>query len=252
MAMVTVSSNPQLTAQGFKVVNRIVAKDDAQGGYAGKLASDMDFKNMALIDDATPYGQGLATEFKTAFEAAGGKVVSEDRIQPKEVNFSALVTKIKKQSPQAVYYAGAHTEGALLTKQLKEADMDIPVMGGDMLYSPEYMKIAGADNAEGDIATSLGLPLEQQPKGAEFKQKYEAKYGSAPEAYDSYAYDAALTIINAVLTVGNDRAAVVDAIRAGSVDGVTGVVSFDENGDNKQQVISAFKVDGTEWKQIEK
>lgn len=251
MAMVTVSSNPQLTAQGYKVVNRIVAKDDAQGGFAGTLATDMGFKKVALIDDATPYGQGLATEFKTAFTAAGGEVVSEDRVQPKEVDFSALVTKIKKSGPDAVYYAGAHTEGSLITKQMSESGLEIPVIGGDMLFTPEYIKIAGADNAEGDIATSLGLPLEQQPKGAEFLERYQAKFGAAPEAYDSYAYDAANVIIAAVLEAGADRAAVASAIRAGSIDGVTGTVAFDENGDNKQQIISAYKVDGGEWKQIQ-
>ncbi len=251
MAMVSVSSNPQLTAQGYKVVNRIVAKDDAQGGYAGKLATDLGFKKVALIDDATPYGQGLATEFKKAFTAAGGTIVTEDRIQPKDVDFSALVTKIKKAAPNAVYYAGAHTEGALLTKQMKQAGLNVPVMGGDMLYTPEYIKIAGADNAEGDMATALGLPLEQQPKGVEFAKKYEEKYGKAPEAYDSYAYDAARIIIQAALQVGADRSAVADAIRAGTLtDGVTGTVAFDANGDNKQQVISAYKVDGGKWVQI--
>ncbi len=250
VAMVTVSSNPQLTAQGYKVVNRVVAKDDAQGGYAGKLAMTTGLKKVALVDDSTPYGQGLAKEFSKVFVGSGGTLVSEDSIQPKDVDFSALVTKIKSKSPQAVYYAGAHTEGALFSKQLKEAGLNVPVMGGDMLYTPEYIKLAGGDNAEGDIATALGLPLEQQPKGAEFMTKYEAKYGKAPEAYDSYAYDAALTIISAVMKAGPDRAAVADAIRAGSVDGVTGVVAFDENGDNKQQVISAYRVDGGEWKQI--
>jgi branched-chain amino acid transport system substrate-binding protein len=251
LAMVSVSSNPQLTAQGYKVVNRVVAKDDAQGGYAGRLAMSRGLKKVALVDDSTPYGQGLAKEFSKVFVGSGGKLVSKDSIQPKDVDFSALVTKIKSKSPQAVYYAGAHTEGALFTKQLKQAGVDIPVMGGDMLYTPEYIKLAGGDNAEGDIATALGLPLEQQPKGAEFKTKYEAKYGKAPEAYDSYAYDAALTIINAVLKAGPDRAAVADAIRAGSIDGVTGTVAFDENGDNKQQVISAYRVEGGEWKQIQ-
>jgi len=251
MAMVSVSSNPQLTAQGYGVVNRVVAKDDAQGSFAGDLATKLGYKKVSIVDDATPYGQGLATEFKKAFTAAGGTVVSEDRIQPKEVDFSALVTKMKKQGPSAVYYAGAHTEGALITKQMKENGLEVPVMGGDMLYTPEYIKIAGADNAEGDIATSLGLPLEQQPKGAEFLAKYQEKYGKAPEAYDSYAYDAANTIIAAVLNAGADRVAVAKAIRAGSIDGVTGIVAFDANGDNKQQVISAYKVDGDQWVQIQ-
>jgi len=251
LAMVTVSSNPQLTATGLKNVNRVVAKDDAQGGFAGELAWKLGYKNVALIDDATPYGQGLATEFKKAFAEQGGSIVAEDRIQPKEVDFSALVTKMKQKAPDAVYYAGAHTEGALITKQMNSAGLDVPVMGGDMLYTPEYIKIAGEKNAEGDIATALGLPLEQQPKGGEFQQKYEDKYGKAPEAYDSYAYDAARIIIQAVLSAGTERAAVLEAVRAGTLaDGVTGTVAFDENGDNKQQVISAYKVTGGEWKQI--
>lgn len=251
VAMVTVSSNPQLTAQGYGIVNRVVAKDDAQGGFSGELAASMGLKNVAVVDDATPYGQGLATEFKAAFAEKGGKILSEDRVQPKEVDFSALVTKLKGSKPDAVYYAGAHTEGALLTKQMKQAGLKVPVMGGDMLYTPEYIKIAGAESAEGDLATALGLPLDQQPKGAEFKAKYEEKYGKAPEAYDSYAYDAAWAIINAVVEAGTERAAVAEAVRAGTVDGVTGSVAFDENGDNKEQVISAYKVTGGEWKQVQ-
>lgn len=253
LPMVSVSSNPQLTAQGYAAVNRIVAKDDAQGSFAGELvAGELGFTKVALVDDSTPYGQGLATEFKKVFTGKSGTLVSEDRIQPKEVDFSALVTKLKSESPQAVYYAGAHSEGALLTKQMKEAGLKVPVIGGDMLYTPEYIKIAGAANAEGDIATSLGLPLDQQPKGVEFQKKYVAKFGSEPEAYDSYAYDCALVIIDAVYKAGPARADVMAAIREGAVDGVTGNVAFDSNGDNKQQVISAYKVTGGEWKQIQK
>jgi branched-chain amino acid transport system substrate-binding protein len=180
--MVSVSSNPQLTAQGFGVVDRVVAKDDAQGAFAGKLAGTMGFKKVAVVNDSTPYGQGLAAEFKKAAEAAGIAIVADERIQPKEVDFSALVTKLKGVAPDAIYYAGAHTEGALITKQAKEAGMKAPVMGGDMLYTPEFIKIAGAKNAEGAIATALGLPLDQQPKGADFLAKYKAKFNKEPEA----------------------------------------------------------------------
>lgn len=253
LAMVTVSSNPQLTATGLGNVNRIVAKDDAQGGFAGTFATEQGWKNVAVVDDATPYGQGLAAEFKKSFEKDDGKVVAEERIQPKEVDFSALVTKLKSVKPDAVYYAGAHTEGALISKQMKEAGLKVPVMGGDMLYTPEFVKIAGAANAEGDIATALGLPLEQQPKGAEFKQKYEAKFGKAPEAYDSYAYDAAWIVINAAMATDANRFNMLDVIRKNTLQGgVTGDISFDTNGDNTQQVISAYKVEGGEWKQIQK
>ena len=133
---------------------------------------------------------------------------------------------------------------------MKEAGLKVPLIGGDMLYTPEYIKIAGKDNAEGDIATSLGLPLEQQPKGTEFLEKYKAKFGKAPEAYDSYAYDAARIIMNAVVKAGPERAAVMRRFAPGRSTASPAQITFDANGDNKQQVISQYKVTGGEWKQL--
>jgi len=251
MAMVSVSSNPQLTAQGFSTVNRIVAKDDAQGGAAATLVYEtLGLKNVVVIDDSTPYGEGLASEFVAQFEALGGTVLATDKIQAKEVDFSALITKFKSVNPDAIYYGGAHTEGALISKQASEAGLDVPVIGGDMLFSADYISIAGAENAEGDICTSLGLPLEQQPRGVEFMEAYEARYGQAPEAYDSYAYDSAWIIIQAILQVGTDRTAVAEEIRSMTYDGVTGIADFDENGDTKNAAISAYRVVDGAWEQL--
>ena len=251
LAMITVSSNPELTAKGLTVVNRIVAKDDAQGGYAARLVSeDLGATRVVVIDDATQYGQGLADEFVKAFEAKGGTVLLREQVQPKTVDFSALVTRIRGLAPEAVYYAGAHTEGGLLSKQMSESGMGVPLIGGDMIFSQEYIDIAGAGNAEGDMATSLGLPLEQQPKGKDFKAAYEAEFGQAPEAFDSYAYDQAWIFVRAVLEAGTDRAAIAQAIRNGSFDGVTGLTEFDENGDTTNQVISAYVVSDGKWNQI--
>ena len=243
LAMVSVSSNPALTAQGLPNVARVVAKDDAQGAAAGKLVGGtLGIKKVAVVDDSTPYGQGLAAQFISAYKELGGTVVAEEHINAGEVDFGALSNRIKAKGPDAIYYAGALNQGALLSKQSKEAGLKVPLIGGDMLYSAEYINIAQPANAEGDMATSLGLPLEQQPKGKEFAAKYEEKFGSKPEAYDSYAYDAAWSIINAVVKAGTQRAAVMKAVRNGTLDGVTGVVAFDQNGDNKQQVISEYKV----------
>lgn len=253
LAMITVSSNPELTAKGRRVVNRIVAKDDAQGRYAADLVfEDFGLRKVVVIDDATQYGQGLADEFVAAYQAKGGVILAREQVQPKAVDFSSLVTKMKGLEPEAVYYAGAHTEGGLLSKQMSEAGLAAPLIGGDLIFSQEYINIAGKANAEGDVATSLGLPLEQLPRGKDFKAAYEAEYGQAPEAYDSYAYDQAWIFVRAVLEVGTDRAAIVEAIRKGSFDGVTGVTEFDENGDTTNQLISAYRVVSGEWKQIEK
>lgn len=252
VAMISVSSNPELTAKGYKVVNRIVAKDDAQGSFAAGLLFDtLGFKSVAVIDDSTQYGQGLADEFVKVFEEKGGTLVAREKIQPKEVDFTALVTKIKGLAPQAVYYAGAHTEGGLISKQMKEGGLAVPLVGGDLIFSQDFIDVAGAANAEGDVATILGLPMEQQPRGKDFIAAYEAEYGQAPEAYDSYAYDQAWIFVHAVLEAGADRAAIVEAVRGGSFNGVTGVTEFDENGDTLNQAISWYRVKGGEWVQGE-
>lgn len=253
LAMVTVSSNPQITAQGFGTVNRIVARDDAQGAAAAPLVyEDFGFTRVAVVDDSTPYGQGLAAEFVKTFESLGGTVLAHEAIQAREVDFGALVTRMKSLDPQAVYYAGAHTEGGLLSKQMSEAGLDVPLIGGDMLFSEEFITIAGAQNAEGDVATMLGLPLDQQARGEDFRAAYEAEFGQSPEAYDSYAYDAAAIFVKAVLEGGPTRAAVVDAVRGIVHDGVTGTTEFDENGDTLNQAISAYRVTNGAWEQIMK
>jgi branched-chain amino acid transport system substrate-binding protein len=251
LAMVSVSSNPLLTGQGFSIVNRIVPKDDAQGGFAAQLVKDMSYDEVVVIDDSTQYGEGLVKEFRAQFEAAGGKVLTGEKIQAKETDFKALVTKIKALKPKAIYYGGAHTEGALITKQAKDAGLDAPIIGGDMLYTQEFIKIAGAKAAEGSVCTILGLPIEQQPGGAAFIDAYKAKYDKGPEAYDSYAYDSAKVIMAAVMNAkSTDRKAVAEAIRALKYDGVTGTTSFDANGDTTNKAISAYKVTDGSWVQV--
>jgi len=251
LAMVSVSTNPQLTAQGFDVVNRIVATDNAQGSYAAELVyKTLGYRTVVVIDDSTPYGEGLSGEFSKRFTALGGQIPDSEKIQPKDVDFSAIITKAQALHPKAIYYGGAHTEGALISKQAKQAGLNIPVVGGDMLFSEDYVTIAGASNAEGDICTSLGLPIEQQPRGVEFKKAYTARYGQDPQAYDSYAYDSTWIIIKAVFKAGTDRAAVASAIRAISYDGITGVTSFDANGDTSNKVLSTYKVVDGSWQQV--
>jgi branched-chain amino acid transport system substrate-binding protein len=251
LAMVSVSSNPKLTAQGFGVVNRIVPKDDAQGSFAASLVKGLGFDSVALVDDSTPYGEGLAKEFRSQFEKDGGRIVTAEKIQSKETDFKALVTKLKSYAPDAIYYGGAHTEGALISKQAKESGLAAPMVGGDMLYTAEFIKIAGAAPAEGDICTILGQPIEQQPGGAKFIKAYTSKYGHGPEAYDSYAYDSAKLIMAAVLKADStDRATVAAAVRNITWSGVTGTTSFDANGDTTNRAISAYKVTGCAWKQL--
>ena len=251
LAMITVSTNPALTDTGLDNVSRITARDDSQGPFAAKLVKQQGYSRVCVVDDSTTYGQGLATEFVKAFKADGGLVLSENRVQPKDVDFSALVTKIKESKPQAIYYAGAHTEGALFGKQLRQAGVKVPIIGGEMIYTPDYIKLCG-DSSEGDIATALGLPIEQQAKGPEFLEKYKKRYNKEPEAYDTYSYDITMIIGQAVMNAKSTRRAdVKEAVRAIKYSGVTGDVSFDKKGDNAQQVISAYIVKNGAWAPLE-
>ncbi|MBK5211830.1 MAG: branched-chain amino acid ABC transporter substrate-binding protein [Coriobacteriia bacterium] len=250
LAMVTVSTNPELTEGGYTVVNRITARDDSQGPFAADLVYKRGLTKVVVIDDSTTYGQGLATEFSKAYKKLGGAIASSEAIQSKDVDFSALVTKIREEDPEAVYYAGAHTEGALIGKQLRNAGLDVPLIGGEMIYTPDYIKFAGS-TCEGDIATALGLPIADQPKGPEFLKKFKTRYNKSPEAYDTYSYDSTMIIGQAVLDAHSTKPVdVKKAVRAIKYDGVTGNVSFDSKGDNASQVISAYIVKNGKWQPL--
>lgn len=254
------STNPALTLQGFENVFRVCTVDTVQGSFAAEFAYDtLGFMKVAVVDDSTPYGEGLAAEFASAFEDKGGEVASTDKIQLKDQDFTALVTKIIAEEPDAIYFGGMYTEAALISKQAKEAGFGGVVMGGDGLYTQQYIDIAGAANAEGDVATSIGLPLAEQPKGQEFQAMFEETFPDQTiEAYDTYAYDAAMVIIEAIKTVADDlgveelttpagKQAIIEAVAATDMQGVTGAVSFDENGDTTNKAVTPYVVRDGAW-----
>jgi branched-chain amino acid transport system substrate-binding protein len=254
------STNPALTLQGFENVFRVCTIDTVQGSFAAEYAYDeLGFESVAVIDDSTPYGEGLAAEFAKAFEAKGGTITSTDKVQVKDQDFTALVTKIRSANPDLIYFGGMYTEAALVSKQSKEAGFEGPVMGGDGLYTQQYIDIAGAANAEGDFATSIGLPLSEQPKGQEFTDMFEATFpGQTIEAYDTYAYDATMVVIEAIKAVAADlgaeevtsvagKQAIIEAVAATNMQGVTGTVSFDENGDTTNKAVTPYVVSDGAW-----
>lgn len=254
------STNPALTLQGFENVFRVCTIDTVQGSFAAEYAYDeLGFTSVAVIDDSTPYGEGLAAEFAAAFEAKGGEITSTDKIQVKDLDFTALVTKIRSANPDLIYFGGMYTEAALVSKQSKEAGFEGPVMGGDGLYTQQYIDIAGAANAEGDFATSIGLPLSEQPKGQEFQDMFEATFpGQTIEAYDTYAYDATMVVVEAIKAVAADlgadavtsvagKQAIIEAVAVTDMQGVTGTVSFDENGDTTNKAVTPYVVRDGAW-----
>ncbi|MEE1819116.1 ABC transporter substrate-binding protein [Streptomyces sp. NPDC004288] len=245
--------------RGYKAYFRTATTDAIQGPFAAQYVVKEAKKTKAfIIDDKKTYGAGLAGTFKGEFEKLGGKVLGTEHINPDTKDFSAVATKVKSSGADVVYYGGEYPAAGPLAKQIKEAGAKVTVVGGDAIFSPEYVKLAGAPAAEGDIATSVGSPIETLPSAKDFLANYKAKgYKEAYEAYGGYAYDSTWAIIEAVkkATEGNggkvpERAKVVEAMQTVSFEGVTGKVAFDEFGDTTNKQLTVYKVTGGAYKPV--
>jgi len=238
----------------YKTFFRTCTTDITQGGFAAKFLLDQGIKSVATVHDKKTYGQGLVQYFTEAFKKGGGTIVAAETINPDESNYAPVVSKIAPSKPQAVYYGGEYPQAGPLSQQMKAAGLNVPLMGGDGIYDPTYIQLAGA-TSNGDYATSVGEPTENTDAGKKFLADYEAaKFAEPSAAYGGYSYDAAKAIIEGLKVALKDakdvksaRQAIVDAVGKVSFDGVTGKVGFDEFGDTKVKVISAYKVEGGKW-----
>ncbi|MFF5880507.1 branched-chain amino acid ABC transporter substrate-binding protein [Streptomyces californicus] len=235
---------------------RTATTDQIQGAFAAKyLFETAKIKDVYLIDDQKPYGAGLAASFKATFTELGGKIVGSDHVNPEDRDFNSVATKVKSSGAKAVYYGGEYPAGAPLSQQIKDS-VKIPLMGGDGMYSADFIKLN--KKSEGDIATSVGKPVEELESAKKFIADYKAAgYKDAYEAYGGGTYDATWSIIEAVKIVAaeNDgkipsddaRAKVLAAMDKVKFEGVTGPVSFDEFGDTTNTLMTAYQVTGGKW-----
>ncbi|MBM7057291.1 MULTISPECIES: branched-chain amino acid ABC transporter substrate-binding protein [Streptomyces] len=235
---------------------RTATTDQIQGAFAAKyLFETAKIKDVYLIDDQKPYGAGLAASFKATFTELGGKIVGSDHVNPEDRDFNSVATKVKSSGAKAVYYGGEYPAGAPLSQQIKDS-VKIPLMGGDGMYSADFISLN--KKAEGDIATSVGKPVEELESAKKFIADYKtAGYKDAYEAYGGGTYDATWSIIEAVKIVAADndgkipadegRAKVLEAMDKVKFDGVTGPVSFDEFGDTTNTLMTAYQVTGGKW-----
>lgn len=244
VAMITpASTNPKLTMQGLKNVFRICTTDDVQGAFSGDFVYiKMKKTKVAIIHDKTPYGQGLAEEFRKRFVKNGGTVLSFDGITTGEKDFKAMLTRIKGLKPQMIYFGGLYSEAGLITKQAKELGLNVPLVGGDGIMDPQYIQIGGKAT-EGDIITMVGSPIEKIPAAKKFVADHKKAYpGEGIGAYNGYTYDAVQIFIEMVKKAGVDRQKIIDALPSLSHHGVMGDTKFDKKGDTLNKVISAYRV----------
>lgn len=261
------NTNPQLSlgpdwgtgkfARPYASYFRTATTDVVQGKFAAQyLYNDAKKTKVFVIDDKKTYGAGLANIFQEEFKKLGGTVVGADHINPDDKDFSAVATKVKASGADSVYYGGEYPEGGPLTDQIKKAGAQIPLFGGDGLYDDEFIKLSN-NNSNGDLATSVGAPVEELDSAKAFIADYKAAgYKDPYAAYGGYSYDAAWSIIEAVKAtvaanggkVPDDaRAKVIDALSKVSFDGVTGKVSFDQYGDTSNKQLTVYTVKDNKW-----
>ncbi len=237
------ATNPKLTEQGFKTTFRVVANDNQQGSVlANYAANEMKAKSIAIIDDRTAYGQGLADVVDKVAKEKGLKVVAREFTTDKATDFNAILTKVRAAKPDVLMYGGMDATAAPMAKQMKQLGIKAPMLAGDGVCSPEFIKLAG-DAAPLLTCSMAGEAVEKLAKGADFVAKYKAKFNTDVQIYSPYSYDATYVIAEALKRAGKpDRAAVTAAIPATSYSGVTGQIAFDGKGDIKGGAISMFKV----------
>lgn len=235
------SSNPAYTLQGYRTTFRVVANDRQQGpALANYAARGLKVKRVAIVDDSTAYGQGLANEFEKTARSLGLNVISHDATNDKAVDFRAILTKIKGERPDAVMYGGMDATAGPFAKQARQIGMSAKVLGGDGACSVKLADLAGnaADNV---VCSDIGMALEKMPGGKAFQAKYEKRFGQPVQIYSPFSYDAVYIIVDAMKRANStDPAKILAAMPATDYKGVIGETTFDSKGDLKHGVISLY------------
>jgi branched-chain amino acid transport system substrate-binding protein len=243
------ATNPKYTRQGFKTAFRMVADDAQLGGALGRYAvGELKGKNIAVVDDRTAYGQGVAEEFTKAVEAAGGKVVAKEFTTDKATDFNSILTTIKSKKPDVVFFGGMDAVAGPMLKQMKSLGIKAKFMGGDGICSTELVKLGGDAIADNQVfcAEAGGVEGEAKVGMDKFKTDFKAKYNADVQVYAPYVYDAVKIMVAAMVKANSTDPAKYLPVLAATADykGVTGTVTFDEKGDIKNGSLTLKTVRG--------
>lgn len=224
------STNPVFTERGYQNVFRVCGRDDQQGMVAGTyIAQHFKGKNVAVVHDKSQYGKGLADETQKQLHKIGIKEVMYEAINPKEKDYSALVSKLKQANVDIIYFGGYHPEAGLIVKQSREQGFNAQLMSGDALVDKEFWAIA-QKAGEGTLMTFDADPR-KDPRSAAVVQKFKAQ-GYEPEGYTLYTYAAVQVFANAAKAAKSTKHEdLLKAVKAGSFDTVLGPIKFDAKGD---------------------
>jgi len=237
------ATNPKLTEQGFKNQFRVVGRDDQQGpAIASYLATEKKPKVVAVIDDATAYGEGIANEVEKTLKAANVKVLPREKGTDKTTDWKAVLTKLRGENPDAVFYGGMDATGGPLLKQGRELGMKAVFSFGDGACTEKMKELAG-DAAEGLLCSQAGIPVQAASK--KFLDAYKKRFNQDPILYSPFTYDAANLLIEAMKKADStDPKTYLPALQRISYDGATGHIQFDDKGDRKDAEMTIFTMKG--------
>jgi branched-chain amino acid transport system substrate-binding protein len=237
------ATNPKLTEQGFKEVFRVVGRDDQQGpAIASYRAAEKKPKLVAVIDDATAYGEGIANEVEKTLKAANIEVLPREKGTDKTTDWKAILTKLRGRGPDAVFFGGMDATGGPLIKQGRELGMKAVFSFGDGACTDKMKELAG-DAAEGLLCSQAGIP--PQAASQKFLDAYKKRFNQDPILYAPFTYDAANLIIAAMKKADSpDPAKYLPELHKISFTGSTGTITFDDKGDRKDAEITIFTMKG--------
>ncbi len=233
------ATNPQLTEQGFDNIFRVVGRDDQQGpAIASYLASSHKPKVVAVIDDATAYGEGIANEVEKTLKADKIRVLPREKGTDKTTDWNAILTKLRGRKPDAVFYGGMDATAGPLLKQARELGMKAIFSFGDGACTEKMKELAG-EAAEGLLCSQAGIPAQAADK--KFLDAYKKKYNMDPILYAPFTYDAANLIIESMKKADSaDPAKYLPELKKISYQGATGKIEFDQKGDRKDAEMTIF------------
>lgn len=245
MPQVTNSSNPKVTKAGYANLFRPIANDLSQGAAPADYAlKTLGAKKAAIVHDKQAFGQGVAEVFQDVFKKGGGTVTSFSGVAQTDVDFSALLTTIKGESPDVIYFGGIMPAIGLFVKQARDVGITAKVFGADSAFTPDFIQGAGPENAEGAIVSFQAPPYDSSPQLQDFAKTYKAAFNEDPGPYSAYGYMEAQVVINGMKAAGASpkRDTVAPAIAKSDFDSLVGHVAFGPDGELKQPFIFLYTV----------
>ena len=242
------ATNPNLTKPGYNTTYRIIANDNALGaGLAIYAADKLKLKKVAVIDDRSAYGQGVAEIFAKTAKEKGMEIVDSQFTNDKATDFMAILTAIKSKNPDAIFFGGMDTQGGPMLRQMEQLGISkAKFFGGDGICTEKIIELSGKSKLlDNVVCAEGGASLDKMPGGKAWKEKYDKKYPNQFQVYSPYTYDATFVLIDAMTRAKSiDPKVYIPELKKANYKGVTGTIVFEPNGELKNAAMTLYTYAG--------